>query len=424
MPPHVLRPLRIGAWLIIAALLLFGLWAAFAPLATSIPTTGHLNAIRPSYDVQHAFGGKIARLHVQRHEAVARGALLVSLDVGQERAERRALQEALTPMREERAAIEAALAGRLPKEAEIRGLNDAAHMALQRMRNRQDAMQLRADMSAAQKDALEERLEFLGRSIARREDQHHSMTDRRARYISLRAQGAFRAADIDALSEDILELEAVLAQDRAEAAALRSQAAQAEMQVTREALEHRQQLLDRLAQLDEAIPRLNRQILRLTAQIDQAELRAPAAGVVAALHYDTEAMVIPRAETVLTLAQPTARHHVSFVASPQVIDQLRVGMSGQLTVTALPQRNHPRVTATITSLSPEARRNSEGATVGYDGVAQIDPNDHDRLLAQLGEEATLTADMPVSLVLTGRMTTFGAYLLGPFWNFLQKAIQD
>nr|WP_280636601.1 HlyD family efflux transporter periplasmic adaptor subunit [Shimia sp. R10_1] len=196
------------------------------------------------------------------------------------------------------------------------------------------------------------------------------------------------------------------------------------MQATREQVEHRQKLLDRLAQLEEAIPRLQRQVLGLSARIDQADIRAPEAGIVASLFYDTAAMVVARGDTVLTLSRPTERHQVSFIANPQVIDQLHVGMPGQLTVAALPQRSHPRVSATITSLSPEARRNSDGAVVGYDGVAEIDAEDHAALLAQLGDDATLTTDMPVSVVFAGRQTTFGAYLVGPFWGFLEKAMQD
>lgn len=420
----MLRPLHIGFACVVAGVTLFVFWAALAPLATSIPTQGHLNASRPSFDVQHPYGGKIAEIHIREHATVTEGALLITLDVTQEQAERAALQRALTQMMEERAAIRAAVAGQLSDMQGIDALRDPAQMAIRRMQNMEKAMWLRARMSSAQKHALEERAAFLARSISQREAQQRSMMARKARYEGLRAQGAFRAADIDALSEDILELDSALERDRAERASLRNQALQAEMQATREQVEHRQQLLDRLAQLEEAIPRLQRQVLGLSARIDQADIRAPEAGIVAALFYDTAAMVVARGDTVLTLSRPTERHQISFIANPQVIDQLHVGMRGQLTVAALPQRSHPRVSATITSLSPEARRNSDGAVVGYDGVAEIDAEDHAALLAQLGDDATLTTDMPVSVVFAGRQTTFGAYLMEPFWDFLEKAMQD
>lgn len=37
---------------------------------------------------------------------------------------------------------------------------------------------------------------------------------------------------------------------------------------------------------------------------------------------------------------------------------------------------------------------------------------------------SLSTDMPVHLVFTGRQTTFGDYLIEPFWAFLSQAMQD
>ncbi|GAA6180983.1 alkaline protease secretion protein AprE [Shimia sp. NS0008-38b] len=424
LPPHLLHPLYVGFGIVAVALLGFVVWAATVPLATSIPTLGHLNAARPSYDVQHAFGGKIAEVFVKEHEHVAAGQRLLLLDVAQEREELATLHATLAPLTEERAALRAALRDQLPSEGQGPETAPGADLAVRRLRNMQAAMQLRANMSSDLQASLELRTQSLEQSAVRRRQQLASMKDRHTRYAGLLARGAFRAADADALAEDILELEAALQRVHSELVSLRSQAAQAEMQITREQLEFRQGLLDRLAQLGETIPKLQLQILRLEALVAHAEVRAPDAGVIAALPFDTKTMIIPRGETVLTLARPEGRHHVSFVTSPQSIDQLRVGMRGHLTVTALSQRDHPRVNVTIQSLSPEARRNPEGDIVGYDGVSQIDPADYADLLAQLGEHGSLSTDMPVSLVFSGRTITFGDYLIGPFLDFLKKAMQD
>ncbi|MBO9477769.1 HlyD family efflux transporter periplasmic adaptor subunit [Shimia sp. R11_0] len=425
-PSQVIRPLRRGAWAVFLALGGFCLWAGFAPLATSIPTTGHLNAARPSYDVQHPYGGKIAQIHVSAHDVVTAGQILLQLDVSRETAEAQALRETLSPLQEERAVLRAAMVGALPdgEETDATAVTDPAALALRRLQTMKATMELRAEMSTALAQELKDRAERLQKSRQHRQAQHHSMQARYERYAALQAQGAFRAADTDALAEDILELEADLQREDAELAGLASQAAQAKLQIAQDQLAFRQQVLDRLAYLEEAIPKLRLQLLRLEAQIAQADIPAPDDGVISALYYDTDAMVIARGDTVLSLARPSGQHQVSFVANPQVIDQLRVGMTGQLTVTALSQRSHPKVAVTIKTLSPEARRDRDGAILGYDGMAEIDVQDHARLLNALGEEASLISDMPVSLVFTGRTITFGAYLLGPFTDFLTKAMQD
>ncbi|CUH50612.1 type I secretion membrane fusion protein, HlyD family [Shimia marina] len=424
LPSQVIRPLRRGAWAVFLALGGFCLWAGFAPLATSIPTTGHLNAARPSYDVQHPYGGKIAQIHVTAHDVVAAGQLLLQLDVSRETAEAQALRETLSPLEEERAVLRAAMVGALPAKDATAAVTNPAALALRRLQTMKATMELRAEMSTALAQELKDRAERLQKSRQHRQAQHHSMQARYERYAALQAQGAFRAADTDALAEDILELEADLQREDAELAGLVSQAAQAKLQIAQDQLAFRQQVLDRLAYLEEAIPKLRLQLLRLEAQIAQADILAPDDGVISALNYDTDAMVIARGDTVLSLARPSGQHQVSFVANPQVIDQLRVGMTGQLTVTALSQRSHPKVAVTIKTLSPEARRDRDGAILGYDGMAEIDVQDHARLLSALGEETSLTSDMPVGLVFTGRTITFGAYLLGPFTDFLTKAMQD
>ncbi len=250
------------------------------------------------------------------------------------------------------------------------------------------------------------------------------MQNRFERYTQLVSAGALRAADHDSLREDILDLDASIRSERAEVLALRNQASQAELQVVADALDLRQRLLDRQSQVSEAIPRVKTQILKLDALINSADLRAPTDGTISQLRFPTDTMYIPRGETILTLTRPTETHRVSFLVPPHAIDQTRVGMSGTLTVSSLPQRNHPKIKVVIQSLSPEAKRSPDGAILGYVGVASINPEDLASLQTELGPDLTLAIDMPVTLVFVGRQTTFAGYLVGPFLEFLAKAMQD
>ena len=126
----------------------------------------------------------------------------------------------------------------------------------------------------------------------------------------------------------------------------------------------------------------------------------------------------------LTLARATEALDVAFVATPQTIDQLYVGMQGVLTVTSLPQRQHPKVRVAISALSPEARRDRDGRILGYDGIAIMNPNDRHAFQEELGDNLSISTDMPVHIVFTGRQMTFGDYLIEPFWAFLRQAMQD
>ncbi|WP_132858904.1 HlyD family efflux transporter periplasmic adaptor subunit [Shimia isoporae] len=396
---------------------------------------GHLNAPLPNFDIQHPVGGDIQEVLIKEHEPVVAGQVLVRMDVTNERAQHAELEGSLQSLIAERAAIQWALsftptAVQTPYSGLKEELSTAAqstaqnssHMA--RISNMLGALRLHKDVMTQTADAMLVRAQGLEHGLQARLQQRRSMQARFDKFRQLVATGAFRASDNDTLLEAILDLDSSIRSQEAEVAAIKLQAAQTELQIHSEELELRQKLLDRQSQIATTIPRLRMRLLRLEAVLQHAELRAPANGTIAQLHYDTEAMYVPRGETVLTLTRHTKAHHVAFVVPPHAIDQVRVGMAGKLKVSSLPQRNHPEIRVEIASISPEAQRDAEETVLGYDGIAQINRADLQNLRKQMGDELSLSIDMPVTLIFTGRQTTFADYLIGPFWDFLAKALQD
>ncbi|MGR3636192.1 MAG: HlyD family efflux transporter periplasmic adaptor subunit [Shimia sp.] len=454
LPTQVLRPLRVGFASVLLFVLIFAGWAALAPLATSIHATGHLNAPQPKFDIQHPFCGDIKAVLVKEHQSVEAGQILVQMDVSNEIAQRAQLQKSLQLLLDQRDALawslnsqagelvaparpdatmqtpnhrpEASLASDqlLPPAQATEQTSSNTSQSGRRIRNMVEALHVRRDATTQTAEAMRNRAAGLENSLLARTQQRASMQARFDRYSILVQTGALRASDNDTLLEAMLDLDASMRAERAEVNALHVQTAQVALQVKAEELELRQKLLDRQGQVAEAIPRIRMQILRTDAQVRSAELRAPTDGTITRLHYDTDQMFVPRGETVLTLTRPTQSHRVSFVVPTHAIDQTRIGMQGHLTVSSLPQRNHPKVRVQILSLSPEARRNNDGVVLGYDGVATINAADMKELRAQMGEGLTLSIDMPVSLVFAGRETTFSDYLIGPFLDFLANALQD
>lgn len=422
LPNSVMRPLLGGFVAIAGFIVLFLIWATQAPLTTSIHATGNLKTANPSFDIQHPFGGDIAEIAVREHDAVSAGQLLLRMDVTDALDQRGELQSTLTTLLEEKTVLQSTLSRDLMQiPADVFA---APSLPQTRIRNMQAVLKLRQEAGVTTEHSLRDQALGLQAGLQARKRQQVSMQARYERYSALVSNGALRAADGDVLLEAILELEAGIQSEQAELGALQSQATQVHIQTQQDLLDFRQRLLDRLAQIEDAIPKLRLQILRLDAEIKQADVRAPDSGTVSRLYYDTDQMFIPRGETVLTLTRHSQDHTVSFIVSPQAIDQIRVRMQGALTVTSLSQRNHPRVGVLIHSLSPEARRNQEGSVVGYDGIAVINETDMAALLANMGDDLSLSIDMPVNLIFSGRQVTFATYVVGPFMDFLSKALQD
>jgi multidrug efflux pump subunit AcrA (membrane-fusion protein) len=47
-----------------------GLWSALAPIATTLRISGTLVSTKPSFDIQHPFGGLVTDVLVSLHQSV------------------------------------------------------------------------------------------------------------------------------------------------------------------------------------------------------------------------------------------------------------------------------------------------------------------------------------------------------------------
>lgn len=422
VPRNILQPLFWGAACVFAFLVAVVGWAAFAPLATTVHMTGHLTADTPSFDLQHPHGGALAEVLVREHEYVTEGQLLARLDVKQQRKEFELLGDLLTLRQSELQIIEHILGQDLEQPL------DPGHYTglklFQRLNFSHRSILLDREAMLADDIALQSRISDLSQGAEALRGRHASMRARYDRYRQLVAEGRMRGRDHDLLHEQILELENDIATEDASLSALRAERERRRVDIRRGLVEFRRQLLSDHIRITLLLPELKTRFTQLNAQLEQADVRAPATGVVSSLHYNKKHMYLPTGRSFLTLTEPPSEFQVEFQVPPSAIDQLQIGMSGYVSFTSLAQRNLPRVQLEIKSLAPIATRSSEGEVVSYRGKASIDPDDFEALQAQLADELFLSIDMPVSLSFTGRQTTFANYVIGPFFTFLSRAWQD
>lgn len=188
--------------------------------------------------------------------------------------------------------------------------------------------------------------------------------------------------------------------------------------------EHRLSFLNRLEQNKSRLLELRRQARTLEDEIKRATIIAPNDGFVVSLNFDTEEMYITRGTTLLVLSQPLQHPRIKMVIPTTAVDQSYIGMIGKMIIPSLPQRNIPNVNIKLTSISPEAMKDETDQTVGYQAYAAIVPKDLNALQQSLKGDLNLATDMPVNLSLVGRTTTLYQYLIAPFFNAFDGAIQD
>jgi len=250
------------------------------------------------------------------------------------------------------------------------------------------------------------------------------MSDRSLSLNALVQKGVLAKAQEELQADQVLSLEGDINEQEELLASMLNQAAQAVLNAQKLKTKFRLSLLNRQFENNRLLPNLRRQSLALEDEIKSAVIRSPISGTAVFVGYDTNQMYAAKGTTLVTLSQALNQPIVQILIPTQTIDQVRVGMRGTLTVTSLPQRNLPKIKVRLKSISPDATKNSDGNPIGYSAQATIVGDDLQQAVASLHGDLHLIADMPVSVALEGRQTTFSQYLVTPFFRIFEGAIQD
>lgn len=411
-----------GAAILVLAVIGFGYWATTAPLATTIRANGKLISAHPSTQIQHKFGGRIAQIYVTNQQDVAQGELLLRLDVEAERQELKEIQKQISYLNTESEVI----AGYLHSQGDrIKNTRDTrANSIYARYLTRAAELDLNIESSLHMAQSRNAQSRALKTGIAIKEDRLMAHQLRLDDLQRLQRKGHVTEADYNAQSEQLLSLEGEINSDWAEFQNLVDQSVSAKIEANRLELAFQSELLAQQAQNDARMPELKRQEITFAAQISAADIRAPHEGKIVSLPFNTNQMVVQPSQTILEISRALEQPSAEFNIPTQAIDQLQIGQIGQLTIPSLPQRNLPRINVRVSSISPTATKDADGAPIGYTAQAAIELSDLEAVKTALGGDLSLSADMPVAIAIEGRKITFSQYLVAPFFAIFNGALQD
>jgi HlyD family type I secretion membrane fusion protein len=421
MPVEITRPLRLAFISLSIAILSLIAWAVFAPLSTTIRANGTLVSTKPSYDIQHSFGGRIRQVFVKAQSAVKKGQVLFELDVATQVKGLNEIKIQITNIEAENAVINQILVAPDTDKMAQSPPNDLINARYYEQRQ-----QLKLDISAELQtaDANQKRAKALKGGIDILIKRRRVMFERSLSLNALVQKGVLPKAQEELQSDQVLSLEGEISEQEEQLVSVQNQVDQAVLNAQKLKTKFRLSLLSRQFENTKLLPNLRRQSLALEDEIASAVIRSPVSGTAVFLGYDTNQMYAAKGTTLVTLSQALNQPIVQMLIPAQTIDQVRVGMAGTLTVTSLPQRNLPKIRVRLKSISPDAAKDNDGNPTGYPAQATIVEDDLQQAVASLQGDLHLIADMPVSVALEGRKTTFSQYLVAPFFSMFDGAIQD
>lgn len=372
---------------------------------------------QPTVALQHPYGGQITGVYVQKHDHVSKGDLLLSLD---STLDTKALAS-LTQVRDQVASENDIIEMLLSHDQEHAPLDAETAAGSLILRHHQASADQNLQFSTA--ESLRTQAQALRIKIAKTQTQVNLLQARADRQAELVEQGLMPRQDYEAQVERLYRTQGEVQSDLANLESLEDRARQSLDQGSIVMLSLRQELTERLEINRRQLQEMEPQIAELQDRLAKSQVRAPMDGIVTETDFVAQEMFAVRGATLLTLARPLQQPQVSFMVPVAQIDQLKLGMSGQLAITSLPQRSMPQIRATVTAISPRAAMDEAGNPMAYAGLAQIGARDFEILRSALGDVA-LSEDMPVSLAVEAQETTLAQYLVAPFFAAFENALQD
>lgn len=397
-----------------------GSWAALTPLDGAVVAPAVVKVEHNRQAVQHRDGGIVRDLPVREGDRVAAGQVLLRLDDAELRAQATSLTAQLTAAQARRARLLAEQRGApallvpsagpaLPAEslAGEQALLDSRRRALD---NATGVLVGQVRQAEAQIVGHQAQIGSLDRQIS-------LIQDELAGTRMLEAKGWAPKTKLRQLERGAAQLDGQRAERQADIAAARQGIARAELQMSQLRRDQETEVAQDLRDVEDTINEVEPRLAGLVTQLGRTELRAPQAGVVVGLTAFTEGGVIGAGQTVMEIVPD---HHPLVIAArlrPEDIDDVQPGLTAQVRLTGLNQREAAPIAATIRHLSADRLiDDGDGAEAYYDMLVEIAPDALPR--------TAFLAGMPAEVTVPLKARTALDYLFEPLLRQMSHALRE
>lgn len=421
------RNVRLGG---IAALTLvggLGLWAATSSLSGAVVAAGHLVVDSNVKSVQHPQGGVVGALNVQNGSMVSAGDVLVRLDDTVARSNLAIVDNSLDELSARRARL----------MAERDGANAVAYPDALRARasdpqiaqlieGENKLFALRQQARDGQVSQLRERIAQFRQEIAGLEAQQKSkqreISLTKVELDSINQLWQKKLVPISRLAERQraqAQLDGEDGQLTAAAAQTRGRISEMELAIIQIGQDMRSEVAGELRDIDAKASELRERQVAAQQSLKQIDIRAPQAGRVHQLAIHTVGGVITPGEAIMQIVPTADALVVEARVAPQDIDQIRIGQSATLRLSAFSQQTTPEVDGTVDRISPDMIEDPKAGASYY--VVRIG------LSATSLEKAgalELKPGMPAEVFLKTTDRTVLSYLFKPLTDQASRAFRS
>lgn len=404
-----------------------GGWASTAQISGALIAPGSVVVDSNVKKVQHPTGGVVGELRARDGDVVQAGEVVVRLDDTVTKASLAIVTKNLNGLWARAARLEAEQQG-LDRVVFPGSLTDRADDPDVRpvMASEAKLFEVRFTGRTGQKAQLRERISQLNEEInglsAQREAKSREIELIEKELVGVRDLYEKRLVQLSRLT--ILEREtARLFGERAQYIASTAQAKGKMTEIELQIIQIDKDVVSEVSKdLRETNDKIGEAVERKVAAEDQLrriDIRAPQSGIVLQSTVHTVGGVIPAGEAIMLIVPQSESLAIEARVNPQDIDQVRIGQSTLLRLSAFNQRTTPEVSGTVTRVSPDVTTDQRSGQSYYTIRIAIPPDE----MARLGH-VKLIPGMPVeAFVQTGDRTML-AYLMKPLHDQLMRSFRE
>jgi len=425
---RIITPMRTGIAIVLVGVIGLGLWASLAPIWSAVIASGVVRVEANRQTLRSREGGVVRAIHVKNGDLVSAGQLLIQFDDTVARAQVSVLtnQRDSLLMQDARFGAEVRGQSSLVAPAELLARRDdpavAAIIANETLvfTSRLAAVQGQVSILNQRIEQLETARSGLDVQVQSIDEQVALIRDELDGYQRLYEQGFAPRTLILRYQRQLAEiggrrgaLAADIQRNRQQAGETRLQLTQIMEQRASEAATGMRDAESRLADLD---PRLDAARLSLA----QTRVTAPTAGYVLNQSQFTVGGVAQPGELLLDVVPSDAPLLITARLRPTDIDEVRPGMTAQVTLSAYSSNRVPKLHGEVVSVSADALVDQQAGFSYFTADLRLAPEE----LARLPAGVQITPGMEATVMIrTGRRTIMH-YLLGPIGDIGNNAMRE
>lgn len=418
---------RIFAGFALAFLLLAGAggWAATAQLSGAVIAQGQVAVDQKLKAIQHRDGGIVSEIAVREGDRVEQGQVLLRLEDAQTKAELSIIDAQLLELSVRKARL---LAERddLP-EIEFPAQLDVSRPEIRAIVNGETRLFTGNRVNReSQKQQLELGVDQIGEEVKGLESQKISKSDEIvlvkvevAKLKSLADKRLIERGPVYTSERDLVRLSGEQGEIDAAIARARARINEIRLQIIAIDDSARTEAQRELTLVETKISELADRHMAISDRLSRTEIRAPISGTVNELNIHTIGGVVTPAQVLVTIVPEDAKLNVSIKLDPASIDQVEIGQSARLRLTALNQRTTPELTGFVSHVSPATARDPSTGQTYYTGDVEIGPDE----LAKIGD-SRLIPGMPTEVYITTTERTALSYLMKPITDQFNRAFRE